>query len=304
MPEPQTPDVPDRPRRPSTARWILAGLIACFGVVMYVVAVQTGRVDSALLFVALPVALAAALAVLPTRTTHGRVFAATTIGLLLVAVALHEGAVCVILAAPLVYLLAHGTTALLRHLRASRSYAVLALVPLVLAAGLEGAADQWRLHPVQSATVVRVMALPVEQVRELVHTGPQPTAARQLPLRLLGVPLPHHVEGAGLSPGDQWRFGYHDSAHGPGGHILTEVTEAGPDAFSFTVVEDTSIVARWLSWHAADISWRAIDAEHTEVRVSTTFERGLDPSWYFGPWQDLLMRQGMAHLLDMLDLPE
>ena len=32
------------------------------------------------------------------------------------------------------------------------------------------------------------------------------------------------------------------------------------------------------------------------------YTRRLDPSWYFGPIQDGLMRAGAAHMLDMLDL--
>lgn len=129
---------PDRPPRQTAANWILAGLIAAFGLVVFVVTVRDGRADSALLFVALPTTLAAALALLPGRTAHGRVFVVTTIALLLSAVALHEGAICVILAAPLVYAVSHGATALIRALRdTSRSYAVLA-VPLLLLPGLEG----------------------------------------------------------------------------------------------------------------------------------------------------------------------
>ena len=45
------------------------------------------------------------------------VFQVTTIFLLLAAVAAHEGAICVILAAPLVYAVAHGVAALVIHVR-------------------------------------------------------------------------------------------------------------------------------------------------------------------------------------------
>jgi protein-S-isoprenylcysteine O-methyltransferase Ste14 len=77
------PEGPGRAARPKKANWILAGLVCLVGVVAFVVAIRSGRRDSALLFVGLPVLLAVALVLTPGRTTHGRVFQATTVVLLL-----------------------------------------------------------------------------------------------------------------------------------------------------------------------------------------------------------------------------
>src|ERR1044071_4951124 len=90
--EMQMDEQPDKPPR-TRANWILAGLIVAFGLAVFVYAVRSGRADSALLFVVLPALLAAALALTPGRTTHGRVFRLTTIVLLLAPVSLHEGAI-------------------------------------------------------------------------------------------------------------------------------------------------------------------------------------------------------------------
>lgn len=292
----------DRPPRrpPRLANWILAGLIAGFGIVAFVATVRAGRADSALLFVGLPVLLAVALALIPARTSHGRVFVITTIALLLAAVALHEGAICVILAAPLVYLVVHGATLVIDLVRDHRRrYALLAL-PLILMVAVEGSGEGLRVQPVQTVEVVRTVALPVDEVGDLIAAGPLPAPVRPLSLRALGVPVPVTVHGDGLEPGDRWQFGYPGSAHGPGGEIVTEVTTRGSSRADFAVVADTAITARWFAWQRAEISWQAVDADHTEVRVTATFTRGLDPSWYFGPLQEHLMRQGMAHLLDML----
>ncbi|GLY26048.1 hypothetical protein [Micromonospora sp. NBRC 101691] len=290
------------PPRRTAANWILAGLIGAFGLVVFTIAVHDGRADSALLFVALPVLLAAALALTPGRTSHGRVFVTTTIALLLAAVALHEGAICVVLAAPLVYAVAHGAMALINLVRrSSRTYSVI-LVPLLLVPGLEGSGIGPRIAPEQSVEVVRVVALPAEAVAAGLAAGPRPTPVRSPALRLLGVPVPGHVTGAGLDPGDRWTFGYHGSAHGPGGHLVAEVATTAPGHLAFRFVEDTSITGRWFTWQQADLRWRAVDAGHTEVRLTVAYRRGLDPSWYFGPLQDVLLDQGGGHLLDMLAL--
>ncbi|MEU7929885.1 hypothetical protein [Micromonospora sp. NPDC049107] len=296
-----TDDSAPTPRR-TRAHWILAGLITLFGAVVFVVVVRQGRADSAVLFVALPVLLAAALALAPRRSAHGRVFTATTMALLLASVALHEGAICVLLAAPLVYAVAHGTTALIRALReANRPYVVVA-VPLLLLPGLEGTGIAPRVAPDQTVEVTRVVGLPVDQVAERLTAGPRPTDVRSVPLRLLGVPTPGQVTGDGLDIGDRWMFGYHGSAHGPGGHLLAEVESAAPGQVGFDFVEDSSITARWFTWRHAELSWRAVDPGHTEIRVRVDYTRGLDPSWYFGPIQQVLLGAGVGHLLDMLAL--
>ncbi|RLP91595.1 hypothetical protein EAD89_11045 [Micromonospora sp. BL4] len=296
-----THDDESTPER-TDAHWVLAGLITLFGVVVFVGVVRQGHADSAVLFVALPVLLAAALALTPRRTAHGRVFAATTMALLVAAVALHEGAICVLLAAPLVYAVAHGATALIRALKdANRAYAIVA-VPLLLLPGLEGSGIAPRLDPEQTVEVARVVGLPVDRVAERLATGPRPTAVRSAPLRLLGVPTPGQVSGDGLDLGDRWMFGYHGSAHGPGGHLLAEVENVAPGRVGFRFVEDSSITARWFTWRHAELSWRAIDPGHTEVRVRVDYTRGLDPSWYFGPLQQVLLGAGVGHLLDMLAL--
>lgn len=281
------------------ARWILAGLVGLFGMVAFVLAVRQGRADSALLFVGLPVLLSITLVLIPRRTTHGRVFAVTTVALLLSAVALHEGAICVVLAAPLVYAAAHGTTALLKmSLGQGRRYALLP-IPLLLVVALEGTGV--RVNPEQAVTVTRTVAMSPEEVARRLADGPGPAAVRSVPLRILGVPLPERVDGSGLTAGDRWMFHYPGSAHGSGGHTVTEVVATAPGRVEFRVVEDSAITARWLVWRSATVEWRAM-GRRTEVRLSIVYTRRLDPSWYFGPVQQVLMREGAGYLLDTMTL--
>jgi hypothetical protein len=283
---------------------MLAALVVAFGSVMFVSMVAAGRADSALLFVGLPVLLAVALVLLPGRTTHGRVFQLTTVLLLLSAVALHEGAICVILAAPLVYGMAHGATALMRlYQRSSRPYALLP-VPLLLLSAVEGTSDQVRLHPEQTVTATRVVAATADEVLQHLTRGPQPTNVRSFPLRVLGVPTPRHVTPGGLAPGDQWVFHYAGTSHGSGGETVTRVTAAAANQLEFEVVSDTAITSRWMVWQGASVSWRAVDAHRTEVSLTLTYRRRLDPSWYFGPLQQGLTHEGAEFMLDMLALPE
>jgi hypothetical protein len=159
-----------------------------------------------------------------------------------------------------------------------------------------------RVNPDQAAEVVRVVPLSLAEVEARLAAGPHATALRSPVLKALGMPVPLVVQGDGLERGDRWMFGYHGSAHGPGGHIVTEITERAAQRIRFGFVTDSTINARWFTWNDAELSWRAVDAGHTEVRLHLGYERRLDPFWYFGPVQEGLMHEGGAHLLDMLAL--
>ncbi len=285
------------------ARIVLAALIGGGGIVATWTALVWHKVnpDSAFLFIVLPMTLVAALAIAPIRSSHGRVFQLTTIFLLLAAVAAHEGAICVILAAPLVYASAHLVTELVnRFNKHNRGYVF--LLPLLLVSGVEGVDQDLRVNPEQSVEVVRIVAMDSAQVGQAVAGGPAPAQLRSTPLRMLGMPTPQRVEGVGLGPGARWMFAYHGSSHGPGGHTVFEVAARTADSVTFRIIEDSAITARWFDWREATIKWQPVDAAHTEVRLTIAYERGLDPSWYFGPLNDFLLHEGGAHLLDMLKM--
>jgi hypothetical protein len=121
-------------------------------------------------------------------------------------------------------------------------------------------------------------------------------------LQALGMPAPEHVHGTGVEPGGRWTFAYHGSSHGPGGRTTFEVSRRTEGSVAFRIVEDSAITGRWFDWREAEIHWAPAGNGQTRVRLVIEYERGLDPSWYFGPLNDLLLHEGGAHLLDMLGL--
>ena len=296
----QQEEEPRRSRRPNRYQWALAGLLAALGVAAFGWMWQTGRADSAMLFVGLPMLLAVALILAPAETGHGRAFQLTTVLLLVTAALFHEGAICVILAAPIVYAVVHGVVAAVRGPHARRHG--LLLIPVLLVASLEGASPDLRIDPHQAVTVTRTVALSQAEVRQRMEQGPRPTDVRSLPLKVLHVPMPHHVAGAGLDVGDRWVFEYHGSAHGPGGLTRTRVTRTTPTSVEFVVEENTTITARWVGLERAVVSWQSTSTAQTQVRLTMWYERKLDPSWYFGPLQQGFMHEGAAYLLDSLAL--
>jgi hypothetical protein len=297
----EPPNEPKRARRrTSKYQWLLAGLLAALGLAAFGWLWQTGRADSALLFVGLPMLLAVVLILMPVQTGHGKAFQLTTIGLLTAAALFHEGAICVILAAPIVYAIVHGLVAVTKLENGRRNG--LLLIPVLLVASLEGTNDDLRIDPHQAITVTRTVALDESQVRQRLEQGPRPTNVRSLPLRILHVPMPVHVEGQGLRRGDGWEFHYHGSSHGPGGQTRTRVTATTPTSVEFAVEENTTITARWVDLERAVVSWQPAGNGKTHVQMTIWYGRKLDPSWYFGPLQQGFMHEAAAYLLDSLRL--
>ncbi len=62
-------------------------------------------------------------------------------------------------------------------------------------------------------------------------------------------------------------------------------------------VADHSKVTEWLNWRDTEVEWHALDATHTEVTARVHFDRGLDPAWYFTPWERFAARQAADYLI-------
>jgi hypothetical protein len=230
------------------------------------------------------------------------VFKGVSLGLLVAAVLAREGLICVLIAAPLVYAVAHLIAAVLDY-QDRRTYAV---VPLALVLGLEGFIPGVRVDPDQTVTVTHLVALTPAEVAERIAAGPNFSTVDK-PLSLAMIPMPGHVTGKGIDVGDGWDFVFHGDNHGPGGDLLCRVSavQRGPTdgRIEFAVVSDTSVVHRWLSWTSAELTWSAAPTGST-VMLTMHFTRALDPSWYFGPLEHLMAGSGGDVMLDSLGLAD
>ncbi|WP_051365963.1 hypothetical protein [Hamadaea tsunoensis] len=305
QPQPTEPDEKDElaRRQHEGARTVLAIVILVMAVISFAWTLgDPDRRNSALLFVGLPALVAVAVVFTPpARSFEGTAFKAVSVGLLITAIWLHEGAICVLMAAPLVYAVTAVAVVIAKYAR--KRPGAYAILPIVLLSGLEGVSPGLRAQPVQTVTVERTVAADMATVTRLVERGPHPVATQPLILRALGMPAPATISGISIAPGAQWTFCYHGDSHGPGGQLVAAVSESDPGHghLAFTFVEDTSITHRWVAFQSATLDWHA-DGDRTAVRLSITFRRGLDPSWYFGPIQQGLMHEGGDYLLDSLDL--
>jgi hypothetical protein len=285
------------------SQWTLVALILALaaGGILYRLLVLEQLEQTAMLFIGLPTILAVVLALTPQeKSATGVIVKGMTIALLMSGPILGEGFICVLMAAPLFYLVGIIVGVVVDRRRRPPFLRAMVLLPLLLTS-LEGATPSLTLATRESVTATRVVsASPADVERAL---AAQPRFHGVLPPFLrLKFPVPQAASGSGLEPGALRvvRFG---GGEGKPGDLTLRVAQRNADAVTFDAVSDRSHIAHWLIWRQAHVTWRPVAPDRTEVRWTLTYDRELDPAWYFGPWERYATRLAAGYLIDILATP-
>lgn len=295
------------------SRTRLAGLVVALGVGMaaYRILVAGRLEQTAALFIGLPVVLATILSLAPpARSVTGGILKGTTLLLLLSAPLAGEGFICILMAAPLFYLVGiliglpidrsrRGSDELAR--RWIDTFSTPLLVPL-LVLSLEGVVPGLSFSRNEEVSAEAWIAAPGQDVERALAATPR--FDRPLPaLFRLGFPEPVAASGEGLDVGDR-RVIRFAGGEGKPGDLVLEVAERESGRVVFRVVSDGSHIAHWLDWREAIVRWEpAGPGGATRVEWTLRYERRLDPAWWFGPWERYAARRAAAYLIETLATP-
>ncbi|MEU7835253.1 hypothetical protein [Nonomuraea sp. NPDC049129] len=235
------------------------------------------------------------------RSTIGMVMASITVALALAGPLLGEGIVCLLMAAPLFYLVGLLVALLVDEVRRHRGKGRmnLLLAPLLVAATLEGTAVSLPRDNEVSVTA-GATAANAEQaaanVERALAAEPRfgPVESRFLSL---GFPRPLRAEGTGLAVGDTRKIIFTPRRSlGIGAPLeprsmTLRVSERLPGRVVFAVVADTTL-ARWLDLRRATFDWRS-----GRLTVTLAYRRTFDPGWYFGPLQSYALSEAAGYLV-------
>ena len=288
--------------RPEQARrriYILLSIVLSFTIVSFAGrAIYVRNLETtSLMFVGIPAVLAATLVVLVRpKSAMGTAMTGTTFVLLLSAILFGEGLICVLMAAPIFYIVGAVIGAVMQGGRDSKSTTRMMLLAPILLMTLEGTSRRLSLAREQSVTVTRVVAA---QRGEIANALAAPLRFQtDLPLYLkMGFPRPVSASGAGLTVGSQRVIGF-AGGEGKPGALVMEVVETAPERIMFRAVTDKSKIAHWLRWEDAVVRWRQIDEKHVEVEWTLHYQRNVDPAWYFEPWERYATRLATEYLMD------
>src|SRR6266849_5705281 len=266
--------------------------------------------QSAALFIGIPSLMAFAAAYIAVCLRADSVIGITlktiTVGLLLAGPLLGEGFICVLLAAPLFYavgiLIALAIAGVRRWIGAGRHTTTLGLLVLpMLAFSLEGVVPALTVPRLETSVAERTLVASPEMVEAALAQPPHFDVPLDGVLGI-GFPRPVTASGQGVAAGDR-RVVTFATRGGRQRDLVMEVAASGPDWVRFQPVSDATKIAEWLSWQSADVSWTDVGEGHTRVRWALTYERRLDPAWYFGPWESLVTTLAADYLIQSAATP-
>jgi hypothetical protein len=298
---------------PSSGRWPPRERLAAFLIVLVlgvlvagIYAANARRFDhTAALYVGLPILMALGISLLPGST---RVISASlkwlTILLLLAVPVFREGYICVIFAAPILYIataIIGGLIDWLIRRRATHarveSSALLA-IPVLMA--LEGIHPMMTFDRRADVTRERIVAASVDDIRAQLA---RPFAIEQpMPWFIRVFPQPTEITGSGLAAGDTrtFRLAYLKWVYwNPReGFARFRIERPSENHVRYLPVSDNSFIGDYVRWQFAELKLEAIDARHTRVTLHIAYLRMLDPAWYFGPLEHLSVGQAADVFLD------
>lgn len=268
--------------------------------VTYRLIVHAGKEQTALLFIGIPAILAILLSFLPTPgSATGKIMKGTALCILLVGVLVGEGLICLLIAAPLFFLVGAliGWFLDWKPGGDENSTKFRSVVGVALAVTcLEGITETLSFDREEEISTHLETTLSIDEVRAKLANGPQ-FALEELPVFLkVGFPTPQHIEGGGLQVGNEWKIHF-TGGEGSPGDLVMKVTESSPQSLRLKCVKDTSHIAHWLDWKEA--IWTLEETPNgTNVTMTLSYDRQLDPAWYFRPTERYGVRKAAEYFLE------
>jgi hypothetical protein len=302
------------PARVSVAAIVAAVALASLG---YRALILHDLGQTAALFLGLPslLAIVVVFCVSP-RSAIGVACKAVTVGLLVSLLFLGEGMLCVIMAAPLFYLVAVligiGVN-LARRDRMSSGGRTLSCagVLLLLTMSLEGVGGVTTFNRDQWVNVSRTLPYSAAAVERALFETPR--FDRPLPLALrVGFPRPVRSSIESRAAGARWtiavrggelRFEGGRIREPRIGDLILELQRSGPGIVGWRAVSDDSHITHYLTWQEARVEWSAVGSERTRVTWRLRYRRDLDPAWYFGPLEEIAATLAASYLIDSVATP-
>jgi hypothetical protein len=285
----------------------LAVAIATFRLLMFNRLEQTSA-----LFVGIPALIAMVVTLTPTaRSGIGIACKAITIALLISLMFLMEGFLCVLMSAPIFYLVAMGVAAAVDAFRkrdgTTRALAITGLLAVVPMSG-EGVFDATTIERDTTVSVERVIrATPADVERAL---SLPPRFDRPLPRYLRsGFPTPVGVFVTEQAATSRWTVRLRGGEMGltglepKTGDLVLDQVESRAGFRRWRVASDSSHMTHFLDWREASVAWTPIDETTTRVTWTLRYERGLDPAWYFGPMERYAVGLAAGYLIDAVATP-
>lgn len=275
-------------------------IVACS---FYIILDSLSLKHSAALFLGIPLIMTLLLTrCMHTKSITRHMMTGLIVGLIASYVVLKEGSFCVPMTAPLFLFTGLVTSQSLQayqHSRNSQRYLLLTPCILILMLSLEGISEKLSVKRTSVISYTSETSLGTEEIIQRLSQNNQIT---KLPLLLRwGFPQPVNVSGSGINVGATREI-YFAGGEGKPGSALFKLIEQKENMLKFELVYDDSHISHWLNWKSSTVRWNTTSHGKTQINWEIEYQRQLDPSWYFGPLQNLAVKAAAKTLVDNLIL--
>jgi hypothetical protein len=175
------------------------------------------------------------------------------------------------------------------------------LLPVILLiSSLEGVTPQLSFERYNEVSVTKTIDINIQQIKKNLQ---QPIVlGSDMPGFLSLFPMPYDINAETLTEGDIHRsyFRYHrwfiTNTHE--GYMDIKLAKVGENYIQTEILEDSSYLSHYLTLHGTLIEMEAVSNIKTRVTLTVSYDRVLDPAWYFGPLERFGVEQTAGYLID------
>lgn len=284
------------------------------GSVWYRITQTTGLAQTAALFVGVPAVLAIVVTHFVSPTSAAGVAVKTvTIGLLVSLMLLDEGLLCVLMSAPLFFMVALGVASAMSSDHDAPGSTGRRLVPgliglTLVPMSLEGVTSLTTIDRNEVVSVTRIVDASAAAVARALLAPPRFDRERPALLRM-GFPWPEAARVETHSGGPVWDIAMRGGEtkltgmEPKTGTLRLALEHLAAGEARWRVLSDDSHMRHFLTWVGSDVRYAPIDGARTTVTWTIRYRRDLDPAWYFGPLERGAVRLAAGYLIDTVATP-
>jgi len=271
---------------------IIAIVLSAFTGIVIGAMRSAGLGGSALLYIGVPTFIALAFAsTSKSKSVLGATLKAITFIILISGPILQEGFICMIMAAPILYIAGALVAWPIDHYRKKKNNASklnsFVLPSLLVLMSLEGVIDETSFDRINTIEHTQVIDASVNQIKTRMANSRKINPSDSVFGKLF--PQPDKINADGISVGDRhWtdisylKWIYWNEKRGK---TLFEVAEHRDNFIRFKPVSDNSYLNSYLTWKESSVFLKTVSAEQTQVTWRIRFQRDIDPAWYVQPLQ-------------------
>lgn len=275
---------------------LVAILLSAFTGIVISTLRDKGLDGSALLYIGIPTFIALAFANTPaSKSVMGSTLKAITFVILISGPLLQEGYICMIMAAPILYIIGALAAWPFDHYRKKKNNAsklnTFVLPALLVLMSMEGVINETSFNRINTIKHTQTIEGSISEIKSRLASSRPLKKADSFFANIF--PQPHKINANGLAVGDNhWvdisylKWIYWNEKRGK---VRFEVAEHTNNSLRFSPVSDDSYLSTYLTWKDTLVTLEAVSETQTRITWNISYQRDIDPAWYAQPLQQYAM---------------